>query len=641
MNVMSALRRLEHLTKRMSSTFAFRALRWAWRRPLLIPLANAVPSLVWQACLVVRIRLKRYLPLAVRDMLFRYVLPRSTTLVGNRRYIRAPLDRKSFTDELERRGVRYAVLRWFERFPEWPAGEDMDILIDPSDVAKTSDLFQLRPNGIPVDLFTTDGSKNLSYAGVSYLPQAFAARLLMRVNVGRAGCRVPCAEDHFFSLAYHAVYHKCEISGLPSRSGYFAQVPGEHDYQQILRSLAEKIGVKTALTIEDLHELMQARGIAPGFDTLRKLAARMPNLMCLLPAEACDRRGGELVAIVLRDWAIERGFPAPFKGEIEARLKFEILAEIPIDSAARTRALTEMRGADWGAGPNPRSGGGPAVLFLCFDYHPEPPAPWTRSMHPFVKNENVIRAKNHLRKYAHARTLFREHANPVHTADDEVEALHYAEIVSPELAARARRQIEEIRDRYATRYPVRALLSSFRRRAKVELIELRGRLAVKKTFRPAARDYFVREIEFIQSLQGQCSWLPEIIEVGECYFVMPYYTNVLATMSKRESRRLLRRRAKEIVDIMRIVYDCGYALMDFNPSNVIVEPGGRLILVDFEYVHRYRDRPASFLQSFDIAGVPALENGELADGATEQSMPYSIAWRPLLGPISRVNPPDR
>jgi hypothetical protein len=89
---------------------------------------------------------------------------------------------------------------------------------------------------------------------------------------------------------------------------------------------------------------------------------------------------------------------------------------------------------------------------------------------------------------------------------------------------------------------------------------------------------------------------------------------------------------------MRFFYDRGYALMDFHPKNLILDPDGRLILVDFEYVHRYRKKPKSFLQSFDVAGVPSMENGVLADGVREPSMTYSIAWRPLLGPISRYVP---
>jgi hypothetical protein len=582
--------------------------------------------------------LKQYLPLALRDFLFRYVLPRTSSLVGNRRYIKNSFNRKLFIAELERRQIRYGVLRWFEAFPQWPIGEDMDVLIHPSDVAKTNDLFQLLPNGLPVDLFSTDGSENLSYGDVSYYPQAFADGLLQRSILSISGCRVPSAEDHFFSLAYHAVYHKCEESGLSSRDGYFVQIEGEHDYVGALRRLAEGIGVNARFTIEDLHELMIARGVAPGLDMLRKHAIKKPNLLCLLPAEACDRRGGELVAIVVRDWAIERALLADFKAEIEKELKFEILEEVPIDSAARARSLADIRGGNWGAGPNPQSGGGPAVLLLCFDYHPLPAFPGTRLLHPFVKNENVIHAKTHLRDFSHARTYFREHANPVHTADDEAEALYYAEIVSPAVASRVRSRLNVLRNSYATQYPVRVLLPTFRRRAKVELIVFRGRIAVKKTFRLSAREYLLREVDFIQSLEGQCPWLPKILEVSESFFVMPYYTNVLATIPKRERKRILKQRGIEIVSIMRFFYDRGYALMDFHPKNLILDPGGRLMLVDFEYVHRYRNKPTSFLESFDVAGVPSMENGALADGVHEPSMTYAIAWRPLLGPISRYVP---
>lgn len=614
-----------------------RALNWlrARRTRIYFRAANAVPYGIWRVRLAARSRLKRYVPIPLRDVLYRYVLPRTATVAGNRRYIKDGLERSAFAAEFQRRHVRYAVLRWFEDFPDWPAGEDMDILIDPADVAKVSDLFQLKPNGRAVDLFSTDGSKNLAYGNVSYFPADFARRILDGAASSAGGCRVPSSRDHFFSLAYHAVYHKCEQSGLPSRDGHFPQAEGEHDYGEVLRALAARIGVTSDFSIEGLHALMRDNGVAPNLDTLRKLATRKPNLRAFLPAEACDRRGGELVAIVVREWAMAHGFLPAFKAEIEKELRFEILKEIPLDAAARARARAAIRGGDWGAGPNPQSGGGPAALLLCFDYHPAPPSAQTAALHPFVKNENVIRAKAHLRDFAHDRTPFREHANPVHTADDELEALDYAQTVAPEAAGALRAELDALRDAYATRFPVRALFSSNRRRAKVELIDFGGKPAVKKTFRPSARDYMRHEVGFIRSLNGECAWLPEILEVGDNYFVMPLYENTLAAMPKRKWKRTLRARAKEIVGIMRFFHERGYALMDFHPRNLILEPAGRLILVDFEYVHRYREKPARFLDAFDVAGVPVFADGTLADGAREQAMTYDIAWRPLLGPIGR------
>src|SRR6185437_8480431 len=182
MAAMTGLDRMERPARLPRNGRLARAFGWLWSRrtQIYFRTVNAVPYGIWRVRLAARSRLKRYVPIPARDLLYRYVLPRTANVAGNRRCIKDGVERQAFIAELERRRVRYAVLRWFENFPEWPAGEDMDILIDPSGVADASDLFQLRPNGKAVDLFTTDGSKNLAYGNVAYYPADFARRILDR-----------------------------------------------------------------------------------------------------------------------------------------------------------------------------------------------------------------------------------------------------------------------------------------------------------------------------------------------------------------------------------------------------------------------------------------------------------------------------
>jgi hypothetical protein len=51
-----------------------------------------------------------------------------------RRYLRPGVTLEALFDELNRRGVRYAVLRWFETLPSVGPGEDVDILVADEDL---------------------------------------------------------------------------------------------------------------------------------------------------------------------------------------------------------------------------------------------------------------------------------------------------------------------------------------------------------------------------------------------------------------------------------------------------------------------------------------------------------------------------
>src|SRR4051812_12851689 len=95
--------KFESLIARMRQTLVFRASRWAWLRrdTFCTEAVNLIPRIFWRIRAATRALLKRYLPLVLRDLLFRYILPPSSTVVGNRRYIREPLDRTSFIEELE------------------------------------------------------------------------------------------------------------------------------------------------------------------------------------------------------------------------------------------------------------------------------------------------------------------------------------------------------------------------------------------------------------------------------------------------------------------------------------------------------------------------------------------------------------
>ena len=86
--------------------------------------------------------------------------------------------------------------------------------------------------------------------------------------------------------------------------------------------------------------------------------------------------------------------------------------------------------------------------------------------------------------------------------------------------------------------------------------------------------------------------------------------------------------ARQAIDALRQVYEAGYALIDAHPENLVVDPEHGLKLIDFEFLYRYRQRPATFEASYDIAGCPDDFDGSIPDGGPKC---YAQHWQPYIG----------
>ena len=191
-----------------------------------------------------------------------------------KRHLLADLSVEQFFAELRRRRVRYAVLRWFDELPHVRTGGDIDILVDDAGVDRMDDLFVLAERGaVRCDLFSVSGLPGTSYMGMSYFPPDRARELLDRSIEHRGMCRVPAAEDHFLSLAYHAVYQKGLKSGLPTRYPHLRpEDTPEHDYAGILAGLAARTGSNPPIDMEGLCDHLTRLGWGPDAAAIEKLA---------------------------------------------------------------------------------------------------------------------------------------------------------------------------------------------------------------------------------------------------------------------------------------------------------------------------------------------------------------------------------
>ena len=55
---------------------------------------------------------------------------------------------------------------------------------------------------------------------------------------------------------------------------------------------------------------------------------------------------------------------------------------------------------------------------------------------------------------------------------------------------------------------------------------------------------------------------------------------------------------------MKIFYDHDYAIINFNPENLIITRNMKLKIMDFEFLYKYKNKPKYFLDSYDVKGVP-------------------------------------
>jgi hypothetical protein len=189
------------------------------------------------------------------------------------RGLRAGLSVEGLFAALEERKARYLVLRWFDGLPDGQPDGDIDLLVHDGDVGSIADLFEHAPQSQQCDVFSVSGLAGTSYRGMPYLPPNKAAGMLMRATRFKDTCMVPSPEDHFLSLAYHAVYQKGLGSGLPTSMPKLTPKPKPgHDYVRTLGALANELGVKAAISLEGLDEYLDEQGWRPSADMISKLA---------------------------------------------------------------------------------------------------------------------------------------------------------------------------------------------------------------------------------------------------------------------------------------------------------------------------------------------------------------------------------
>lgn len=356
---------------------------------------------------------------------------RRDSTIRPRMYLSPELGPRAFFARLNASGARYAVLRWWDELPDLAPGRDIDFLVHDEDLERFEEALGELPGTLPLDVYTSGGVPGHDYRGACYYPPARAAEILERAVDSGRGVRVPAAREAFFSLAFHAVYHKGEAAGLAcSLPGVHPSASPKHDFAAILAALARPLGLAPPLSLEGLDDFLAEHGWRPPRDTLRKWSRRNAYVGARHFARHDRRDRPGPAAFVLRESALELGLVAEVEREV-ARRGFEVLARIELDAEARARLAASTRGGNWFRGEFGREAGGPAVLLVACDPRPTPLRRRYRRRYPDMDNGKLTE-KRAIRDEVNARLAPAQRSNFLHASDNAEEAWEYVRCAAPE-----------------------------------------------------------------------------------------------------------------------------------------------------------------------------------------------------------------
>ena len=219
----------------------------------------------------------------------------------------------------------------------------------------------------------------------------------------------------------------------------------------------------------------------------------------------------------------------------------------------------------------------------------------------------------------------------IHLTKNQQKAEELLPLILPQEKENLQQKISQLLNSWITNYPVRRSLTlGKQRRAKVELINYQGKLAVKKTFRPGCERFFARELFVMSELGKMRPEIPSLLFHSSSFFICPFYERKFNLKSHIDLKII-----KQIIQILRFFYNLGYSLIDFKPDNFIIDSQQGLKIIDFEFLYAYKNKPSSWQESYDLVGVPDDFDGDtpicrLSGKGTKKIKNYNSVWKPYL-----------
>lgn len=523
-----------------------------------------------------------------------------------RRFLHPGVSVDAFLSELTRKGARYAALRWFESLPAVDEGEDIDLLISDEDLAIIEPMltpYQPFPATQKVDLYTVSGLRGTDYKGVPYFSKLLATRVLDNTVLMHGKYRVPAPAAHLDSLAFHAVYHKGEGSGLPPSKEKPASLHNpDHDYRAVLERLSAQVGEDVEVTLEGLDRFLSARGLRPAADLLDRYQTRNPWLRDQLAGERPEiGAAAGLVTFVVRDRAM--AYIDAASAVIE-RHGFELLHTAHLTIEEKLRVREAVRGGNWACGPFPQSGGDPAAIIVAYDFSYRPAA----GADGQLINENAAFTKGTIRKLIDSDHPRSERFNPMHSTDNGWQSLDCLRALDRDrLFDDVLERIAGIERKMELPWPVVGELSVSARRARVLVVDhpVHGK-SVVKVFRPGAARFFERELKARQLFEG-VACVPALLEHGENWVLTPLYSDTHAHVRRKLPRsRQVQLTYEAMLSLSAFVTALrgrDHFLLDLSTHNLVSDPDAGLKILDFEFLQPYAGKAPTLERDYTILGA--------------------------------------
>jgi len=568
------------------------------------------------------------------------ITPRKAT---SRQYLRHDINVEGFFKCLNKKNIRYVILRWFEHLPNSEKGEDIDILVEDDDLPAIKEFFSSFNNGKQAfDIYSTSGANGYNFRSIPYLPPNLAKDILRSRVLHNEIYAAPDTRHHFLSMAYHVVFHKAELSGLAYGEDHTVDRNNEstkidHDYNAILLELAHKANIElTDVNFLALYKILKTNGWLPQLDTMRIMARHSTWVQRQLPPTPQllqTKNSGQIIAFIVRDWAIRHDKMNVITSLLRQAFLDVILVH-EFNDEEKENATCYIRGGKWDRGPYPVSGGAPAAIIVAYDYNPVCPDEKTLKIYPFLENKHIL-IKHTVRDYFNAENLLTRHTNCLHSSDSEEEAWDYIQHTIPHLRPSLEAERTKRIRAFETNYPILETYKANGTRAKTQKIDFNGQPAVQKTFRLGCERFAEREAFAYEYFSKRSPLILPLLEKSEHNIIIPWVENKLSGLTQKELKHVLKPHALSVLKAMKMFYEHGYAIVGFYPGNLLLDENEQLYIVDFEFLFKYKSQPSTFWDSYDMAGIPKGFDGDLPRDHRRKGHTYTNTWQPLLGPISQ------
>ncbi len=326
--------------------------------------------------------------------------------------------------EFHRRGISYVVLRWFDEIPGNPRqeaqfAEDIDLYWDGQSAEDLADVAIHHAGPVACDVFSVTGRGGTSYHGMPYYPPILGRMILEERQIRQNAFYVPSPMLHFFSLAYHLVYHKGLESGIPSGCELASNPSPKRKYGEKLQVLGQSLNISLLVpyTLMSLHDYLKQNDWDMPYDLLERWPLKSPWHLHLLMHEKSllehwAEKLPDLLVFFIREDILDRHLEERVYELLER--KFTILRRIELSESQIQRVMRKVRGGSW-IEHRGTTWIRPVKAVLCYDFNPAPVAQNDEktNAYPLVRNRNVF--------WKHE---IRDRLNETHGEDREIIGIH-------------------------------------------------------------------------------------------------------------------------------------------------------------------------------------------------------------------------